>query len=430
LKNSPIVPELVPPLLEFLREGDDSEVAGLRPKLLARLWGAPLRDVLRLCLHATKIGLLNLSWHQMCPHCRVSKSEYSSLSQMTNQFDCDVCGVTYEANFDRYVELRFGVHPKVRAASADIYCIGSPLVTPHILAQTILEANGTATLHKPLVREKLRLRVLKLNHILPIGDSFSASGPALYEDDGWMLETVVPAPDGAIEIVNRSERDLVLALEKEEWDDNAVTAAEVTALREFRDLFSSEVLAPGQSVGIESLTLLFTDLCDSTALYELIGDAPAYGRVRKHFAWLFDIIGAHSGAIVKTIGDSVMAVFQSPEDALCAAIEIQKQVLDFNALLSDANHIALKIGLHHGPAIAINSNDRLDYFGRTVNIAARLLGASRAMEIVFSGDVAARDGIQKILLNESLAPESFLANLKGIKGVFELQRVTIEAERA
>ncbi len=425
LKETPVNQKLIPQLETVLHEGDDNEVSGLRPKPLAQQWKVQLNDVLRLFLHATKIGILNLGWHQMCPHCRVSKAEYSTLSELSNPFDCDMCGVSYDANFDRYVELRFAVHQKIRPASAAIYCIGGPFATPHIVSQTCIESGEKARLNVGLNDKKLQLRVLKLNHVLPVGSGYASTGLVSYTNDGWAGEVTVPAPDGSMEILNRSTRPIVLALERQEWDDLAVTAAQITTLREFRELFSSEVLAPGQTVSIESLTLLFSDLCDSTQLYEIMGDAPAYGRVRRHFAWLFDIIGANDGAIVKTIGDSVMAVFQSPEDALSAAINMQKSVGEFNRTAEKDEQISIKIGLHHGPAIAINANERLDYFGQTVNIAARLQNASEGGDIVFAEEFAQRDGVCALLAENPIQQSSFSANLKGISGIFNLYRVRL-----
>lgn len=415
LQDTPVSRELIPRLVECLREADDNDVAGLRPKRLARQWNASEHEVLRLCLHATKIGLLNLSWSEMCPNCRVSKAEFSSLSQLSSEVHCDLCGVDYAVNFDRYVELRFAVHPKVRAASPAVYCIGSPFLTPHILAQISIEAGGMAQVKIPDSGEPLRLRVLRLNHILALSDAATPED-AIYRDEGWDGESLGASPGATLGIHNRSAQDIVLALEKVRWDDDAVTAAEITSLREFREMFSSEVLAPGQSVGIESLTLFFSDLCDSTQLYETVGDAPAYGRVRRHFAWMRDIIGAHHGAIVKTIGDSVMAVFQSPEDALLAAIEVQTRVGEFNATLIPGESICLRIGLHHGPAIVINSNDRLDYFGRTVNLAARIESAGSGGDILFSDEVGSRPGVLDILRSAHLSLRTQKARLKGIEG--------------
>ena len=423
LQRAPVPQNLVPIILDYLREADDNEVAGLRPKLLARMWNVASNDVLRLCLHATKAGLLNLSWHEMCPNCRVSKADVASLSQLKNQVHCDLCGVDFEVNFDRYVELRFAVHPKIRAASPAVYCIGGPFLTPHILAQTPIEKGGAAQIKIPQLAEPLRLRVLRLNHILALRPGAAPEG-AILRDEGWADGEIGAPPGATIGIHNHSTHDIVLALEKENWDDDAVTAAEVTTLQEFRDLFSSEVLAPGQSVGIENLTLFFSDLCDSTQLYETIGDAPAYGRVRRHFAWMFDIIAAHHGAVVKTIGDAVMAAFLSPEDALRASLEMQTRVGEFNATLPPGNSVSIKIGLHHGPAIAINQNERLDYFGRTVNLAARIQTASHGGDIVFSDEVALRVGVQDILEAAHVCPHDFQMNFKGILGEACLHRVS------
>src|SRR5262249_54058128 len=150
----------------------------------------------------------------------------------------------------------------------------------------------------------------------------------------------------------------------------ALTADRVAALQAFRDLFSDEVLRPGDEVAIRRVTLLFSDLKGSTALYEAMGDAAAYHLVREHFAYLAEIVREHEGGIVKTIGDAVMAAFHDPLRGLQAAIAMQRRVAGFNA--RSRAPIVLKLGLHDGPCIAVTLNDRLDYFGGTVNLAARL----------------------------------------------------------
>ena len=68
-----------------------------------------------------------------------------------------------------------------------------------------------------------------------------------------------------------------------------MTAAKVTAMKEFRHMFSSEVLAPGNQVGVENIAFLFTDLLGSTVFYEEVGDAQAYGQVRRHFEFLLSL---------------------------------------------------------------------------------------------------------------------------------------------
>ena len=107
---------------------------------------------------------------------------------------------------------------------------------------------------------------------------------------------------------------------------DALTADRITTLQAFRDLFASEALRPGDDVGVAKIALMFTDLKGSTAFYEQVGDARAYHLVRDHFAFLAAIIRENDGAIVKTIGDAVMAAFADPAKAVRAAIAIQQQV--------------------------------------------------------------------------------------------------------
>ena len=158
-------------------------------------------------------------------------------------------------------------------------------------------------------------------------------------------------------------------MERLAWSDQAATAAEVTALQCFRDLFSEEALRPGERISVGSLTILFTDLCGSTRLYKEVGDAPAFGLVMGHFDLLLEAIATEEGAVVKTIGDAVMTVFRRPVGAVRAILRVQQALAIAPGKLGD---LQLKAGMHYGPCIAVTLNDKLDYFGSTVNIASRL----------------------------------------------------------
>src|SRR5258705_12166217 len=142
--------------------------------------------------------------------------------------------------------------------------------------------------------------------------------------NGWSDEHLNIAEQAAIELQNQTESEQLFILERMRWSDQAATAAEVTALQIFRDLFSTEALRPGEQISVGTLTVLFTDLRHSTQLYREIGDATAFGRVMNHFDVLRKAIAEHEGALVKTIGDAVMAVFRSPANALLARIEAQQ----------------------------------------------------------------------------------------------------------
>jgi class 3 adenylate cyclase len=180
----------------------------------------------------------------------------------------------------------------------------------------------------------------------------------------------------------------------------------------FRDLFRSEVIHASEGIGVKEITLLFTDLKGSTALYDRIGDLNAFSLVQRHFDRLQDVTVRHKGAIIKTIGDAVMAAFLTPSDAVAAALSMRSEIAAFNDGQAD-RALILKIGIHTGAAIAVTLNDRLDYFGQTVNIAARVQQLAGADEICVSGDVQSAEGVAALL--GALSVESKLAKLSGVQ---------------
>jgi class 3 adenylate cyclase len=428
LAQMPVRRDLIGHLQRHLQEATDEEVLRMRPYALAEAWQASPQDTLRLFLYATKVGLLDLRWEMMCPNCRVPKAEYNSLGQLATRYHCELCGMDFDADFERYVELRFSVHPAVRQVQDAVYCIGGPQNTPHIVVQQYLEPGEERELVVPLPAEPLRVRVLRENQTAPLTPAAAVPPRPLalaYTDAGWTPRGLIYAPGTVtLRLSNRTSRVLVAVLERLEWDPYATTAMHVTTMQEFRDLFAAEVLAPGQEIGIQSLTVLFSDLKDSTSLYEAIGDAPAYGRVRRHFTFMIDCITRYQGALVKTIGDAVMAVFARPEASVQAALDIQTRIGAFNSTQGIDPPLVIKIGLHCGPAIAINANNRLDYFGRTVNMAARVQGESLGGDVVLTADLVRHPAVQEVL-QAYPAPTPFKAMLKGIAGTATLYRITI-----
>ncbi len=103
-----------------------------------------------------------------------------------------------------------------------------------------------------------------------------------------------------------------------------LTAKRLLTNQTFRDIYRTDTLDVDQRLKITSLTFLFTDLKGSTALYERVGDLVAYDLVRQHFRVLNDIVAAEAGAVVKTIGDAVMATFSTPDRAVAAALRMRE----------------------------------------------------------------------------------------------------------
>jgi adenylate cyclase len=207
---------------------------------------------------------------------------------------------------------------------------------------------------------------------------------------------------------------------------DATPATEVTALQEFRDLFSSEVLAPGQQLAERHIALVFSDLKGSTRRYEEIGDAAAYSRVSRHFDFIKQSVARRGGTIVKTMGDGVMCAFTRFDDALEAALEMQREVGPWCEGEGIDPPLVLKLGVHAGPVIAMTANGRLDYFGRTVMVAARLGAQSRGGDIVLLGDVYDR---APAAFGEAVE-ESFTTRLRGLEAERRLVRLTVDQGRS
>jgi class 3 adenylate cyclase len=192
-----------------------------------------------------------------------------------------------------------------------------------------------------------------------------------------------------------------------------LTAKRMLSNQTFRDVFKADNLNADQRLKITSLTFLFTDLKGSTALYERVGDLAAFDLVRAHFRSLIEIIAAEKGAVVKTIGDAVMATFVRPEHALAAGLKMRAAMDKLNSERG-SNDLVVKIGIHEGPCLAVMLNERQDYFGQTVNIAARVQSLSTSQEIHVTGPVIDAPGVAVILAKEALKPIQKQAALRGI----------------
>lgn len=221
---------------------------------------------------------------------------------------------------------------------------------------------------------------------------------------------------------NATAQDQLFILERWAWSDDSVTAADVIALQAFRDLFADEALRAGEQFSVGSLTLVFTDLKRSTEMYREIGDAPAFGRVLNHFEVVRNAVQREDGAVVKTMGDAVMAVFRRPVNALRAMYSAQR------ALENPANEAApllLKVGIHTGTCIAVNLNNRLDYFGSTVNITARIAGVSDGMDILVSDAFWNDSEVLKWISSQTeLQATSFETRLRGFQELTRLWRIS------
>lgn len=192
----------------------------------------------------------------------------------------------------------------------------------------------------------------------------------------------------------------------------------------FRVLFADQVLPPGESLRVQRIALLFTDLRGSTAMYARQGDPWAYGLVREHFEVLFQKVKSYGGSVVKTIGDAVMATFLEPAELFQAACDIHDDLDDLNQQLDLTGEAQLitRLGAHVGPCISVTLNGRLDYFGGTVNIASRISHLSEGDDIVLTEAMWEDEKVQAQARSCGHLGV-FETNLRGFDECFQLRRI-------
>lgn len=389
-------------LARFIETAAAGETVLFRPTRFTKEFGR--RRAIELCLVATRVGLLDMAWRVMCPYCRGNKEVLAGLAELKTPVHCAACAISFESGFDSNVEVlftaAFAVRPVVRAA----YCIGGPQLAPHVVAQVYLGPGETRTLDAPMPGRRYRFVSLQA----PQSATMEADPGVRVELDATGL-SVQAGPDWTF--ANLLSQWAVIRIEQMDSALDLVTAAEVTTLGRFRDQFSSEVLAPETELAVRQAALLFTDLRGSTQMYRERGDAPSYSEVRRHFELVREIVTARGGGIVKTIGDAVMAAFYDPAEAVSAALEIQRREAS----------LTVRIGVHAGPAIVVNANDRLDYFGRTVNLASRLERHSQGGDVVIAESLLADPRVGEVVAG--VQSEKFCAAVPGVEEAMRMVRL-------
>jgi len=420
-------PELYRRLEAWLRESPDVELTHIRPFLMARMWNRDRWEIFRLLLHATRAGLLDLSWEILCPNCRTSRGPLvNSLGQLTGQAHCDVCNIKFDAEFDKSVELKFAVNPAVRPVDEQIFCLAGPGGKPHVTSQLWLEPGEERFWRLPVLTRPFRLQSSQVKEKLPLrSEDLPAPGHNLVISCGPSRFAMMHQPQGAlrsgVRAVNPNSFPILLSLEEAEWSDEILTAARATNWQEFRDLFANEVISPTERVSVGSLVVMFTDLRGSTSLYQGLGDALAYVLVRKHFSVITEVVREQHGTVVKTMGDAVMATFSHVSEALAAVLQIhQKLALEQS---SPGVNLTLKSSLHHGPCLAINANGCLDYFGTTVNLASRLVGCCQGGDLSVSAEFYSRPEMAEFLQGWAHQPESLQMQFRGFERSHHVWRI-------
>ena len=458
LLREPGDPETVAATERFVADAPDRELC--RINVLAFATDRLLDDerVIATFLHAARLGLFELSWNVLCPGCGGVLDTSGTLKNFDrHEYVCALCARGYEPSLDEMVEVTFTVNRRLRRIAAhnpdelpffeyfrQIFW-GSGVDLPDDLEQLRRELTIDALELPPGEKAQRCLELppaflIVFDPVTHAAHFIDVKGEPTCEHQSLsVVFNHVRPPTGNsqlrpgrlhLSVENSCERRVLPGI----WIAGPalhhllgkrrafLTAKRLLTNQTFRDIYHADTIQVTQRLKITSLTFLFTDLKDSTELYDQVGDLVAFDLVQDHFRILNEIIRAEAGAVVKTIGDAVMATFPTPENAIAAALRMREAIREFNNSHS-REELVLKIGIHEGPCLVVMLNDRQDYFGQAVNIASRIPCLAERGSICATRSVIETPQSAALLAAKGLQPvlrERLLRGVSSALSVYEI----------
>jgi hypothetical protein len=344
---------------QLVTNGADRDLCRINVLDFAARTGLNEERVVAAFLQAARIGLFELSWNVLCPGCGGVLEAGATLKTVDrHEYNCALCAAGYEPTLDEMVEVTFTVSPRLRKVAAhdpdtlsfsdylqQIFWgsgIDLPANVGELLDEIALEAIELPPGEKALISLQLPAAfIIVFDPVTHATQFIDVKGEPTRERQNLSLifnkvrattETIAMRPGPLrLSFENRGARRVLPGV----WiaGDTLhellgrrkpfLTAKRLLTNQVFRDLYQADTIDINQRLKITSLTFLFTDLKGSTALYDRVGDLVAFDLVRAHFGVLHDIVAAEAGAVVKTIGDAVMATFSTPDRAVAAALRMR-----------------------------------------------------------------------------------------------------------
>ncbi len=362
--------------LNYLKTTDELELDRLHLKKIAQEIKLPLDLLLEVAHKMVNEGLLTLTWDVVCPHCRGVRSENSGLALIEMNNSCEACSVDFGLEMEESIEVVFRLTDKLRVIPKVVYCAAEPAKKKHIKLSQELLASDEKSFDMKLKDGIYRLRRKQSAEVLYLDVKTDHENIAVWDFNQSKKMTV----NNDFKLVVSSPVDTSLILEEAWWFNDRLTPREVLSNALMRTLFSEDHLATGVNLNVGNQVILFTDIVGSTPFYKSQGDAKAFKAVQEHYKEVADIITSHKGVVIKYIGDAIMAAFLDPGDALQTSIKIHEA---FSEKRKDSP-IKLRVSFHQGPVLCANMNVGLDYFGNTVNQAAKIQKWAGSYEIAIT----------------------------------------------
>lgn len=470
-------PRVIAKFEALLQTENDFDLFRINPVQYANEQRIDKNEAIDLFLHASHIGLLEMQWNMVCISCATIFGSFEHLTSVLSQFNCPSCKNENSTSLDNLIHVTFGVMPQIRdnifnhpeTLSAENYYFKYLLVEgaiyppdlrfidalrqftehveyinaaetqvynlnlePGMLIVRNVETESAAMFSVSAASKDIgsTLKLVFADKALSCEDPSTQPGVIEFGDLKFYADVMGELSAGPLELTvsntsNKRGALLIIVMPPLEPKplifDPFLSGKNLLSHQTFRDLYRSETIGVSEGIAVNDVTMMFTDLTDSTALYDQVGDPQAFFVVQQHFARLKEVIVDNHGAIVKTIGDAVMATFNSPKDAVTTALQALETIDKFNESISE--NVVIKIGIHRGYCIAVNSNEQQDYFGQTVNTAARIQGLAGPKQVTLSHEVYQFDGVQPLLEQHYDIVKS-TEKLKGIEKTLDVYTLT------
>lgn len=449
--------------IDAIKPLDDWKLYRMNPIAFAKENNFSSNESIDLFIHGSKVGLFDLRFNMVCPRCGGVASSHISLDLVEAQdFYCATCNATSESTLDDQVEVTFGIHPSIRkieispSSNVESYFRYhfSPNFnrSPELLAYISESLYGFHSIESdksieitldPSLSNIFQLVCIEKNANVFINykDSNTNNHPQidLLSTGFSPREMNLSTNANKIQVHNRSKETLGFSILTPDNDRlYAIVEEHPTTIlpyftakmllnnQSFRDLYRTQDLSSDLSLNIKSLTIMFTDLRGSTEMYDRAGDILAYQLVQEHFKILMETVRKYSGTVVKTMGDAIMATFSNPEDGLLTSLEMMLKIESLNGKWRQKGYeIGLKVGIHEGSALAVVNDERLDYFGHSVNVAARVQGLAKAGEVWITDKIFSNLNVVQMLKERNLLLEKNKAILKGVGEEATVYKLTV-----
>lgn len=379
LRKRNVDPLVIDTLAQFLEHASDLEVARIRPIALADRFKLNPDQVINACLEGTRLGVFGLLWDIMCPSCRIPADIQETLSAIKDHGFCEACNLNFGIDLADSVELIFRVHPEIREVVTATYCIGGPAWSRHVVAQVRLAAGERFACDLNLSEGAYVVRGPQLPFVINFrvghGEGMRRVELSLGRPPS-NSRIQLPVGSQVIHLCNDSASDQQVRIERVADQHNALSAAKASTMALFRELFPGEVLSSDQIVSVAHITVMRVKIHGSQRLYETLGDGPAFSQIRKSLDLILRIVKANSGAVVKTVGEGVLASFSDPKSAVLSAIELIQSKLN--------EDLRISVAIHSGSAMVATLDERIDYFGKTLKTVDQLSEASSPQAIALT----------------------------------------------